>query len=168
MAFGFPAERKPQRHTIEISGQLEFSFLPFWPERNDITLVQIEQLREPLLNVQRKVMVETDETNVDALIRPVRSTDAHAWERLRCELWPDGREDHAPEIARFYAGTLPEVAEVLVAETFEGKMIGFAELSIRTDLPTLVGTRVGYVEGLYVIAEARGSGITRELLRASS
>jgi len=90
-------------------------------------------------------MVETDETNVDALIRPVRSTDAHAWERLRCELWPDGREDHAPEIARFYAGTLPEVAEVLVAETFEGKMIGFAELSVRTDLPTLVGSRVGCV-----------------------
>jgi len=118
-------------------------------------------------NVTGVVMVETDETNVDALIRPVRSTDAHAWERLRCELWPDGREDHAPEIARFYAGTLPEVAEVLVAETFEGKMIGFAELSVRTDLPTLVGSRVGCVEGLYVIAETRGSGITRELLRAS-
>jgi len=96
-------------------------------------------------NVTGVVMVETDETNVDALIRPVRSTDAHAWERLRCELWPDGREDHAPEIARFYAGTLPEVAEVLVAETFEGKMIGFAELSVRTDLPTLVGSRVGCV-----------------------
>lgn len=105
--------------------------------------------------------------NLAFRIRRITPEDSYDWTRLRCELWPDGREDHAAEIAAFYAGKLPDLAEVFVAESFEGRMIGFAELSIRTDLPTLVGTRVGYVEGLYVIAEARGSGITRALLRAS-
>jgi aminoglycoside 6'-N-acetyltransferase I len=100
-------------------------------------------------------------------IRRIAADDAGDWTRLRCQLWPDGQEDHAPEIASFFAGKLPDVAEVLVVEDAEGSMIGFAELSIRTDLPNLVGTRVGYVEGLYVVPEARGRGVTWALLLAS-
>jgi aminoglycoside 6'-N-acetyltransferase I len=100
-------------------------------------------------------------------IRRITAGDADNWTRLRCELWPDGQQDHAPEIASFFAGALPDVAEVLAAETSEGEMIAFAELSIRTDLPSLVGRKIGYVEGLYVIPEARGSGVTWALLLAS-
>lgn len=100
-------------------------------------------------------------------IRRIRPDDAPTWLRLRCALWPDGQEDHAPEIAEFFAEQLPDVAEVLLAEDRHGQVIAFAELSIRIDLPDLVGEMAGYVEALYVVPEARGSGITRALLQAS-
>jgi aminoglycoside 6'-N-acetyltransferase I len=112
-------------------------------------------------------MSQITEHSIPVLIRPARPDDAETWERLRCELWPDGREDHAEEIAAFFAGTTVEPDAVFIVEDPEGNAIAFAELSVRTNLPTLVGTRVGYVEGLYVVPEARGSGVTRALLRAS-
>jgi len=95
--------------------------------------------------------------NLAFRVRRITADDADEWTRLRCELWPEGQEDHAPEIASFFAGALPDVAEVLVAETSKATIVAFAELSIRTDLPPLIGMKVGYVEGLYVIPEARGS-----------
>jgi aminoglycoside 6'-N-acetyltransferase I len=93
--------------------------------------------------------------------------DASVWEKLRCALWPDGVSDHGPEIASFFAGTLDDVAAVLIAEDESGAMVGFAELSIRTDLAGLEGKRVGYVEGLYVLPEVRRRGLVRKLLQAS-
>jgi aminoglycoside 6'-N-acetyltransferase I len=100
-------------------------------------------------------------------IRPINLADARAWLRMRCELWPDGSADHPAEIESFFAGTLMEPLQVLVAETGAGCFVGFAELSIRTDLPALEGERVGYVEGLYVVPEARSRGSARALLRMS-
>ena len=100
-------------------------------------------------------------------IRPARPEDAAAWERMRCDMWPDGRQDHGPEIAAFFAGTLAEPEAVLVAEDAQGRLLAVAELSIRTDLPSHFGQRVGYVEGLYIVPEARGHGIARSLLLAS-
>ena len=100
-------------------------------------------------------------------IRPVRPSDAEAWGRLRCELWPKGSADHTREIAPFFAGTVDEPSAVMMAEDSVGKLVGFAELSIRTDLPPLQGRHVGYVEGLHVVPDARGCGVTRSLLRVS-
>jgi aminoglycoside 6'-N-acetyltransferase I len=100
-------------------------------------------------------------------IREVRREDAARWERLRCELWPDGAAEHAAEIESFFAGTLGEPAAGLVAEDSTGEVVGFAELSIRTELKGLESKRVGYVEGLYVRPEIRGQGVARKLMRAS-
>lgn len=100
-------------------------------------------------------------------IRHMTPADSSAWEAMRRELWPDGAEDHAPEIAAFFAGTLAEPTAVLVAENSGGTILGFAELAIRSDLPGFEGSSVGYVEGLYVRPEARGRGITGKLLQAS-
>jgi aminoglycoside 6'-N-acetyltransferase I len=110
-------------------------------------------------------MAEEDDSAL--LIRPVGAGDAKTWVRLRCELWPDGQEDHAREIAGFFAGALPEPEAVLVVERSEGEIIAFAELSVRMDLPSLEGERVGYVEGLYVIPRERNHGVARALLQAS-
>jgi aminoglycoside 6'-N-acetyltransferase I len=60
-----------------------------------------------------------------------------------------------------------DLCAVLIAESRPSAVIGFAELSIRDDLPELEGKRTGYVEGLYVSPERRHSGVARELLRAS-
>ena len=104
---------------------------------------------------------------VRLLIRPVRRDDAAVWETLRRELWPEGASDHASEIADFFAGKLLEPAAVLLAETSACAIVGFAELSIRADIPELAGKRVGYVEGLYVRPAMRNQGVASQLLRAS-
>ncbi len=103
---------------------------------------------------------------ISVVIRPVTPADAPAWEALRRDLWPEDPESHAVEIAAFFANTIEEPVAVLVAEDVAGTMLGFAELSIRFDLPSLEQKQVGYIEGLYVIPSARGRGITGELLRA--
>lgn len=101
------------------------------------------------------------------IVREVRQTDVPAWEKMRCDMWPDGVEDHAKEIAAFFGGGLEEPCAVLVAEDESGTLIAVAELSIRYDVVGLAGTKTGYVEGLYVRHEWRGTGVARTLLRAS-
>jgi len=91
--------------------------------------------------------------------------DAAAWEAMRCELWPDG-DDHAEEIAAFFAGTLAEPDAVLVAED-GGQLVGFAKLSLRRDVVGLEGKFTGYVEGLFVRAAFRGRDVAWRLLAAS-
>ena len=84
------------------------------------------------------------------------------WEALRRDLWPEGADDHATEIAAFFAGSLDEPVAVLVAESVKGKIVGFAELSIRSDVAGLEGKRAGYVP-----PEFRHQGIANKLLQAS-
>ena len=87
------------------------------------------------------------------------------WRRLRTAHWPDGAEDHAGEIAAFFAGTLAEPQAVFLAE-WKGEAVAVMELSIRKDLPSL-GRKVGYVEGFYIVPGFRGRGLARQLLRAA-
>lgn len=98
-------------------------------------------------------------------LRPVRREDAAAWLRLREALWEG--DDHAAEIARFFAGTLDEPQQVLLAVAPSGEPVGHVELSIRTDVAGLKGVVTGYIEGLYVAPSHRASGLVRRLLRAS-
>lgn len=100
------------------------------------------------------------------IIRPVELADAPAWEAMRRDMWPEDPESHAPEIAAFFKGTIPEPQAVFVVQTGP-TMVAVMELSIRVDLKELSGKRVGYVEGLYVVPASRGSGIVRSLLRAA-
>lgn len=100
------------------------------------------------------------------IIRAIQPSDASLWEKLRCDLWPDGAADHSAEISAFFAGTLPEPQAVLLAEKGPA-VIAFAELSIREDIAGLEGKRVGYVEGLYVVPSSRNRGVARRLLQAS-
>ena len=100
-------------------------------------------------------------------VRPVTAADALIWEKLRCAMWPDGRFDHASEIASFFAGTLDEPAAVFIAENENHTTIALLELSVHTDVPGLEGQRTGYVEGLYILPEARGGNITARLLQES-
>lgn len=100
-------------------------------------------------------------------VRNVTPEDALVWETLRTELWPDGAEDHEKEIAMYFAGTLVEPDAVMFAESDAGEVVGYAELSIRTDVTGVECQRTGYVEGLYVRPSFRQQGVARELMRAS-
>jgi aminoglycoside 6'-N-acetyltransferase I len=99
-------------------------------------------------------------------IRPVIPPDAATWQSLRCNLWPDGAQDHGFEIARFFAGQLSEPLAVLLAIQGGNDLIGFVEPSTRSDVPSLKGKRTGFIEGLYVVPEMRFTGAARALLRA--
>ena len=100
-------------------------------------------------------------------IRPASQRDAEVWLNLRRKLWPEGAEDHVSEIAEFVRGSLEEPLAVLLAVDAGGEVVGFAELSIRQDVPGLEGFDAGFVEGLYVTPKGRLSGIARALIATS-
>jgi aminoglycoside 6'-N-acetyltransferase I len=97
-------------------------------------------------------------------VRAATLADADGLARLRHALWPDGTEmDHRREVERFFAG--PQAAPVLVAEDRSG-LLGFAELSIRPYAEGCETDRVGFLEGWFVVPEARHRGIGRKLVAA--
>ena len=87
---------------------------------------------------------------------------------MRHALWPEGSvEEHAGEIEDFFAGRSREPLAVLVAEAEPGRLLGFAELSIRPYAEGCATDRIGYLEGWYVVPEARKQGVGRALVEAS-
>jgi aminoglycoside 6'-N-acetyltransferase I len=101
-------------------------------------------------------------------VRPVVSSDARAWLRMRCALWPEGSEaEHRTEIEQFFAGKLRQPLATLLAVNHAGDAVGFAELSIRSYAEDCVTDHVAYLEGWYVEPEARRQGVGRALVRAA-
>jgi aminoglycoside 6'-N-acetyltransferase I len=102
------------------------------------------------------------------IIRHVAPADARTWLCLRCNLWPEGSEpDHASDIAAFFEGRAREPVAVLIAEDDAGSVLGFIELSVRDYAEGCDSDRVAYVEGWYVIPEARRRGVGRALITAA-
>jgi len=101
-------------------------------------------------------------------VRPVQPADSPAWLRLRHALWPHHSEaKHAHEIARFFASQANEPVAVLLAEDAAGQALGIAELSIRAHAEGCRTDRVAYLEGWYVVPEARARGVGRVLIAAA-
>ena len=98
--------------------------------------------------------------------RPGRPADAPAWCCLRQALWPGEPNEHEEEIAQFFAGLTDEPQVVIVAER-EGEILGFAEVSLRAYAEGCSSSPVGYLEGWYVVPEARRQGVGRALVRAA-
>lgn len=94
------------------------------------------------------------------------SVDDPDWLPLRVALWPDCPErQHLEEMAGF----LREPARFVqfIARDAQGRGIGFAEASIRTDYVNgTFSSPVAYLEGLYVRPEARGGGVATGLVQA--
>lgn len=100
-------------------------------------------------------------------IRGVTAEDRDEWVRLRHALWPEGTVDeHGRDADRFLAGNRHEPAEVLIAFEDHGRAVGFVELSIRNIVDDCSSDRVGYLEGWYVVPDARRQGIGRALVAA--
>jgi aminoglycoside 6'-N-acetyltransferase I len=99
------------------------------------------------------------------LITGLRAEDRSEWLRMRRALWPDCSEEmHALEMAQ--QGSRSDEA-VFVFRRTNGGLGAFVEVSIRDRVDGSMSDRVGYVEGWYVDADLRGSGIGRELIAAA-
>lgn len=100
-------------------------------------------------------------------IRAAKAEDWLTWERMRYALWPGDYETHGEQIRRFFAGEKADPQHVLLAADHQ-EIVGFAEVSIREDLPGMEGSRIGYIEGLYVVPGGRHQGVAAALIAASS
>lgn len=101
-------------------------------------------------------------------VRSATVADTPAWLRMRCALWPKGSaSEHRNEIARFFAGQLRDPLAVLLAVASSGEALGFAELSIRAYAEDCLTDRVAYLEGWYVVPEARRQSVGRALVAAA-
>ena len=87
---------------------------------------------------------------------------------MRLALWPESDSaSHASEIEDFFAGRLREPLQVLIAVDDDNRALGFAELSIRIYAEGCDTDHIGYLEGWYVLAEARRRGVGRALVAAA-
>jgi aminoglycoside 6'-N-acetyltransferase I len=102
----------------------------------------------------------------DIRIRVAQPRDAEAWVALRTELWPESPEDHGPEVAAFLDDP-PASAVCFVADTPEGRLVGFVEAGLRGYAEECVTSPVGYVEGIFVSRPLRGTGVGRALVEAA-
>jgi len=93
--------------------------------------------------------------------------DAPDWIAMRSALWPGGGDSgtHADDINRLLADAGDTVN--LIARDGTGQAVGFAEASLRRDYVNGCKTKpVAFLEGIYVVPEARGHGVARALVAA--
>jgi GNAT superfamily N-acetyltransferase len=102
-------------------------------------------------------------------IRNAAEGQTDAWLELRHALWPESSlDEHRADIERFFAGTAREPKAVLLAEDGDqGKIVGLAELSIRSYAEGCRSDRVAFLEGWYVRPEVRRRGAGRALIAAA-
>lgn len=87
---------------------------------------------------------------------------------MRVALWPeDSYQGHRREVDQFFDGRARTPLEVLLAIDESGSAVGFVELNIRAYAEDCVSDRVAYLEGWYVVPEARRHGVGRALVAAA-
>lgn len=108
---------------------------------------------------------------MDVHIRPATPADRDQLARFREALWPEtSAVEHARDLEAILAGKAPGAMPlvILVAETADGRLLGFAEVGLRSHADGCDPARpVGYLEGWYVVEEARRRGVGRRLLAAA-
>jgi aminoglycoside 6'-N-acetyltransferase I len=103
-------------------------------------------------------------------IRLATERDADAWLAMRAALWPDASVDELRvEVAAFFAAGLEPAMlhRVFVAEGEGGALVGMLELSLRPYADGCDSSPVPFIEGWYVVPEARRGGVGGALLKAA-
>ncbi len=96
-------------------------------------------------------------------VRPLEPQDLPAYLPLRTALWPDSADQFELEVAEILEA---EHLAAFVAEQ-DGKLVGFAEVSLRGYAEGCDTSPVGYLEGWYVAPAYRQTGIGRRLVQAA-
>jgi aminoglycoside 6'-N-acetyltransferase I len=99
-----------------------------------------------------------------AIIRRLAESDLNDWFQLRKRLWDaTSDDDHKSEMLDIVGH--PESELILVAESADGRLVGFLEASIRPYVEDCATDNVGYLEGWFVEPDSRRRGIGAELVR---
>lgn len=99
-------------------------------------------------------------------VRPLTEGELDAWLDLRVALWPDStREEHASD--RELVLDDPQRYAVLVVPDDSGRLVAFAEVSLREWAEGCESRPVGYLEGWYVAPAWRRRGLGRALVEAA-
>ena len=102
-------------------------------------------------------------SDIEYTIRPLSEQDLNEWLRLRTLLWDEADEDdHRTEMVDIIEHADSQF--VAVADTGEGKLIGFLEASIRSFAEDCESDHVGYLEGWFIEDGYRQHGIGRQLV----
>jgi aminoglycoside 6'-N-acetyltransferase I len=100
-------------------------------------------------------------------VRLIEPGDLAVWCRMRRALWPDAAPGElSREAEAYFAGGGPLEA-VFLGVAPSGEAVGMLELSLRSVAEGYRGTSAPYVEGWYVMPEARRCGIGRDLIAAA-
>lgn len=90
--------------------------------------------------------------------------DIPDWHEMRDALWPHAAAENAAEIAAQIDN--PETV-AFIARDAAGRALGFAEGAIRHDYVNgCDSSPVGFLEGIYVMPDARRIGVARRLVAA--
>jgi aminoglycoside 6'-N-acetyltransferase I len=100
---------------------------------------------------------------VTVRIEPLGSDHVAAWKAMRSSLWPDA-DDHDTAAT---AAREPSDDAIDCVAIESGVAIGFATATLRSDdVNGCDGSPVLFLEGVYVLPEARGCGVGRALVEA--
>ena len=93
-----------------------------------------------------------------------KSVDQPGWLELREQLWPhQPSAEHLAEMASFL--TSPERFAQFIEYDPSGNALGFVEVALRSDYVNGTNSSpVGFLEGIYVVPQARTQGIARMLV----
>jgi aminoglycoside 6'-N-acetyltransferase I len=101
-------------------------------------------------------------------VRHARAADLESWAAMRQALWPDESPGELRgEAAKFFTGGDTLLRAVLLAETSDGTVAGFAELSLRPYAEDCRTSPVAFLEGWYVTPPLRRRGVGRVLVAAA-
>ncbi len=99
-------------------------------------------------------------------VRRLVDKDIAEWFRLRKLLWDESTdEEHKIEMRDIFEHI--ETQLVLIAETSNGKLVGFLEASIRPFVEDCHSEDVGYLEGWFVEPDYRQKGVGGKLVKAA-
>lgn len=94
------------------------------------------------------------------MVRPFEPKDAEQWSAKRQQLWPDPGRIDLDELASLHVPNTVFVAEV------DNRLVGFAEVSIRSVVEEVYFEPAAYLEGIWVDDNHRRHGVADQLLSA--